>query len=130
MAAKEIIKIIILLGILYLVAKAITAILHAPTTDVTYATPVAGLVTGEHGGRQYYVHHLNGDTKAYYDFNRFGPAWPLPPGLSQEEINARNLGRFLRLGDQILKPANSITLSVRRGKTTTKWVCSPSSGGN
>ena len=130
MAAKEIIKIIVLLGALYLVAKCITAILHASTTDVTHATPIEGLVTGEHGSRQYYVHRLNGNTNAYYDFNRFGPAAPLPPGLSQEEINTRNLGRFLRQGDYILKLANSTTLSVRRGKTTTQWVCSPSPGGN
>ncbi|RZL07011.1 MAG: hypothetical protein EOO62_17815 [Hymenobacter sp.] len=121
--ASTLLKLATGVGMFFLVLPYVVRLFSTPTVDVTQATAVAGEVTGSYMNRQYYVHYLNGDTKTYYDFNRFEPAAPPPPGLTQEEKNRRALGPYLRQGDYVTKTANAATLVVRRAGQTTQWTC-------
>ena len=109
----------------FLLISYLAKFFRIPTVDVDYETATDSQVTGSYMNRQYYVHYLDNNTKTYYDFNRFGPIVPLPAGLSQEEINQRTLGHFLRQGDYVRKVTRSTILTVHRGDSTTQWVCSP-----
>lgn len=121
---KEIVRIVLLLGLFFLVIPYLFRLFGTPVVEVGYDTAVAGKVTGNYMNRQYYVHYLNDNTKKQYDFNRFLPTSPLLTGLSQEEINQQSLGHYLRNGDLISKTANDVTLIVQRAGSTSQWVCS------
>lgn len=123
MSIKEIIRIVVILGLFFVGLPYLIKLFSTPAIDVEYGTSVNGEVTGSKMNRQYYLHYLNGNEKTYYDFNRFMPADALPPGLSQEEINRRALGTYLRKGDYIEKGNNTNTLSVRRAGQRSLWVC-------
>ena len=124
--------VLVLLGIMmlfYLVAPYLLRGTLALTTKsrivVSYPTAVKGRITGSYANRQYYLYYLDSDTKQYYDFNAFGqPLTPAQAQLSQEEQNMLGLGRRLETGDIVSKAANSTTLLVQRGDSTSRWFCS------
>lgn len=132
MPIKEIVKIIAVMLAFYFGVPYLVRLFSTPTLDISYDTAVSGRITGNRMNRQYYVHHLDGDSKTYYDFNRFGPARPLPTGLSQEEINSQSLGHYLRTGDEVAKEAHSGKLLVHRigDNSTTTWVCAAPEAGH
>jgi hypothetical protein len=124
--------VLVLLGIMmlfYLVAPYPLRGTRALTTKsrlvVLYPAAVQGRITGSYVNRQYHLYYLNGDTKQYYDFNAFGqPLTPAQAQLSQEEQHTLGLGQRLETGDIVSKAANSTTLLVQRGDSTSRWFCS------
>lgn len=127
MTIKDICRIAVVLAAFYLAFPYLLSLsrwlFSTPEVEVAYDISVTGHITGSYVSRQYYLHYLDGNNKVYYDFNLFEPATPLPTGLTQEEINRLGLGPYLRKGDYITKAAQSTTLSVHRGNSTTQWVC-------
>ena len=98
-----------------------------PPVRVSYAMPLAGRVTGSSMNRHYYLQLLDGSTYRYYDFNGFVPAasraeWK---NLSNYVDNEFVLGAHLREGDYLRKAANTTTLMVQHGDSTSYWQCEP-----
>lgn len=130
MSAKYILRIIAVVVVLYLaipyLLRGIFWVLYPPVR-ISYATSVTGRITGIDMNRHYYLHHLDGNTRQYYDFNAFVPASSKVDrdSLSQDEENELVLGAHLRTGDQITKEAHSATLTVRHGNSVSQWVCPP-----
>jgi hypothetical protein len=123
---------LVLLGVMmlfYLVApyllRGTLALTSKPRIVVLYSTAVQGRITGSYVNRQYHLYYLDGDAKQYYDFNAFGQTLtPTQEQLSQEEQNMLGLGQRLETGDIVSKAANSTTLLVQRGDSTSRWFCS------
>ena len=133
MSAKDFLKLAAILVLFFLAApyllRAALGVFHKPQTEVGFTTAVAGQVTGYEMNRQYYLYYLDGNEKAQYDFNAFGPSLASAvthrSGLTQQELASPGLGAYLKKGDYVTKLAQSTELSVRRGDTTTHWACSP-----
>lgn len=131
MSFKDILKLLALAVVFFAVApyllNSFNRLRYPTTTNVAYATPLQGHVTGSRTNRQYTLNYLDNNDKQPYDFNGFVPDSVAPDmvGLSQDDKNRLMLGAHLRKGDYVSKEANSTRLTVQRGGTTTHWVCPP-----
>ncbi len=92
-----------------------------PPVRISCERAIVGRITDVDMNRYYYLHHLDGNTRRYYDFNEFVPATSTVnrDSLTQYEENTLVLGAHLRVGDYVTKAARSIHLVVRRGSDET-----------
>ena len=122
-----------LVGVGGLCSLSFWALLHAVSSPdaavrvVRYAEAVSGRITRCQGNRQQHLFFLHGNPAQAYNFNAFGLLHPptADQQLSLEEQNARGLGQYLQLGDLVSKAAESTTLRVQRGASSSHWVCAP-----
>ncbi len=129
MSFKDVLKLLALAAVFFAVApyllNGINRLRYPGTTYVSYATALAGHISGGRTNRQYTLNYLDDNEKQYYDFNGFVPDSVAPEmvGLSQDDKNRLMLGAHLRQGDYVSKAANSTKLTVQRGNSITHWVC-------
>jgi hypothetical protein len=114
----------LIIVVVFFVLRGVVSVASKPTLVVRYPDAVRGRITGVETNRQNHLYFLDDDKQRHYSFNAFGP--PLTPAqqqLSLEEQNALGLGQHLRVGDYVTKAANSTTLVVQRGGSTSQWFC-------
>ncbi|MBF9140803.1 hypothetical protein [Hymenobacter properus] len=90
-----------------------------PCTEVGCDTAVSGRITGAFQRKKSRTFFLDGKLDRRYDFDAFAPA----TGPAEED---NPLSQYLRKGDLVSKSGRAALLTVQRGDTLTRWVCSPS----
>lgn len=125
---KAILQVLGIVVVFFLVApyllRGILTVTSKSRVVVRYQQAVRGRITGSEVNRQYYLYYLNGDTKQRYDFNSFErPLTPAEQQLIPEEQDLLGLAHHLKIGDYVTKEANSATLMVQRGDSTSRWTC-------
>lgn len=100
------------------------ALTDKPPLLVGYSTAVRGRITGSQVSRQHHLYYLDGHTEPRYDFNGFEqPLTLAQQHLEEEAQHALGLGQQLETGDFVSKAANSSSLTVQRGDSTSHWFC-------
>jgi hypothetical protein len=95
-----------------------------PTKDVGLEMPLTGRVTNVWMNRQYYLYYLNGDRWVMHDFNAYVAADSADRRGMNDTLgyDPSSLAHYLRKGDYLIKAANSPTITVLRGRDTTRWI--------
>ena len=93
--------------------------------EVDAGTALKGRVSGVVHVQRSYSFFLNGQTTTRYDFDAF----TMVPDQKLLRQDGSSLSEYLHIGDSISKRAQSVEMTVRRGKRLSRWVCPPAAAG-